>query len=74
MKVIGRLDPVCSGSALQLAGQAEIFGLESRAARQRAAGNQDDAFHRTLAEISGYPLLWRAIEIYAERDRRYGKA
>lgn len=31
---------------------------------------QDDAFHRIVAEMSGYPMLWRAIEISkAQLDR-----
>lgn len=30
----------------------------------------DDAFHRTVAEIAGYPMLWRTIEISkAQLDR-----
>lgn len=30
----------------------------------------DDAFHRTVTDISGYPMLWRAIEISkAQLDR-----
>jgi GntR family transcriptional regulator, rspAB operon transcriptional repressor len=30
----------------------------------------DDAFHRTISDISGYPMLWRAIEISkAQLDR-----
>jgi DNA-binding GntR family transcriptional regulator len=45
---------------------ADIQLLHAAAIERRAfvdAIAQDDAFHRTVAEISGYPLLWRAIEI-----------
>jgi DNA-binding GntR family transcriptional regulator len=52
---------------------ADIQLLHAAALERRAyadAIHQDDAFHRTLAEISGYPLLWRAIEISkAQLDR-----
>lgn len=52
---------------------ADIQLLHAAALRRRAfvdAIRQDDAFHRTLSEISGYPLLWRAIEISkAQLDR-----
>ncbi len=52
---------------------ADIQLLHAAALERRAyvdAIHQDDAFHRTIAEISGYPLLWRAIEISkAQLDR-----
>jgi DNA-binding GntR family transcriptional regulator len=52
---------------------ADIQLLHAAAIRRRAYADaifQDDAFHRTIAEISGYPMLWRAIEISkAQLDR-----
>lgn len=45
---------------------ADIQLLHAAALERRAYADaiaQDDAFHRTVAEISGYPLLWRTIEI-----------
>lgn len=52
---------------------ADIQLLHAAAIDRRAfvdAIAQDDAFHRTIAEISGYPLLWRTIEISkAQLDR-----
>lgn len=52
---------------------ADIQLLQAAAIDRRAyvdAIAQDDAFHRTIAEISDYPLLWRAIEISkAQLDR-----
>lgn len=52
---------------------ADIQLLHAAALERRAfvdAIAQDDAFHRTVAEISGYPMLWRTIEISkAQLDR-----
>ena len=45
---------------------ADIQLLHAAALDRRAYADaiaQDDAFHRTVAEISGYPMLWRAIDI-----------
>lgn len=45
---------------------ADIQLLHAAALERRAYADaiaQDDAFHRTVAEVSGYPLLWRTIEI-----------
>lgn len=51
----------------------DIQLLHAAAIQRRAyvdAIAQDDAFHRTVAEVSGYPMLWRAIEISkAQLDR-----
>lgn len=56
-----------------LARLADIHMLhEAAIERQRYAEaiGQDDAFHRTICEISGLPMLWRAIEISkAQLDR-----
>ncbi len=52
---------------------ADIQLLHAAALERRAfvdAIAHDDAFHRTVTEISGYPMLWRAIEISkAQLDR-----
>jgi len=52
---------------------ADIQLLHAAALRRGAyvdAIGHDDAFHRTVADISGYPMLWRAIEISkAQLDR-----
>lgn len=51
----------------------DIQLLHAAAIERRAFADaiaQDDAFHRTIAEISGYPMLWRTIEISkAQLDR-----
>jgi DNA-binding GntR family transcriptional regulator len=51
----------------------DIQLLHAAAIERRAYADaiaHDDAFHRTVAEISGYPMLWRAIEISkAQLDR-----
>ena len=39
-------------------------------ARYATAIQLDDAFHRTIAETSGYPGIWRAVDISkAQMDR-----
>ncbi|MBP7242130.1 GntR family transcriptional regulator [Amaricoccus sp.] len=52
---------------------ADIQLLHAAAIERRAYADaiaQDDAFHRTITEISDYPMLWRAIEISkAQLDR-----
>ncbi len=52
---------------------ADIQLLHKAALQRRAypdAIAHDDAFHRAIADISGYPMLWRAIEISkAQLDR-----
>jgi DNA-binding GntR family transcriptional regulator len=51
----------------------DIHLLHAAAIERRAYADaimQDDAFHQTIAEISGFPMLWRAIEISkAQLDR-----
>jgi hypothetical protein len=66
MKVIGRLDPVCSGSALHLANQAEIIGIETRAAWQRPAGDHDYAIDRHAGR-DVYPPAGAAVTGYLDQ-------
>jgi DNA-binding GntR family transcriptional regulator len=51
----------------------DIQLLHAAAIERRAYADaiaHDDAFHRTIAEIAGYPMLWRTIEISkAQLDR-----
>lgn len=51
----------------------DILLLQAAALERRGFADaiaHDDAFHRTVTEISGYPMLWRAIEISkAQLDR-----
>jgi GntR family transcriptional regulator, rspAB operon transcriptional repressor len=51
----------------------DIQLLHKAALQRRAFADaiaHDDAFHRAIADISGYPMLWRAIEISkAQLDR-----